>query len=162
MDDVTDRPWCPSDEPFLWEMLFLSLHVRDGAAPFERSILRRPDIAHYLTEFGARDGDDAQVGETSDGTKIGAAWCRRLGSHDRGYGWVGDDVPELGMAVEAPWRGRGIGRRLLESLIERNPRMSLSVDDENVSAASLYRSIGFQVVDADGGSTTMLRSGSVR
>lgn len=158
VDTVTFRPWRSTDEPFLWDMLFQSLHVRDGAAPFERSILRQPDIAHYLHGFGGVDGDDAQICETADGSAIAAAWCRRLTSDDPGYGHVRDDIPELGMAVEASWRGQGIGRRLLGSLLERNPEMSLSVDDENVGAALLYRSLGFEVVETEGGASTMLRS----
>ncbi len=34
--------------------------------------------------------------------------------------------------------------------------MSLSVDDENVGAVGLYRSIGFVPVESVGGSTTMV------
>ncbi len=145
----------PDDVPFLWEMLYLALHVRDGQEPFPRSVLREPDIAHYLQDFGTRAGDDAQLALDTDGQPVGAAWVRRMTAADPGYGYVADDIPELTMAVEARWRGRGIGRSLLETLLERHPRMSLSVDDENVGAASLYRSVGFVPITSVSGSTTM-------
>ena len=146
----------PEDIPFLWEMLYQSLHVREGHAPFSRSILRDPGIAHYLTDFGSRDGDDAQVCVEESGERVGAAWVRRMTASDPGYGYVSDQIPEVGMAVEESRRGQGVGRRLLEILLDRYPRMSLSVDDENVRAVGLYRSIGFVPVESVGGSTTMV------
>lgn len=154
---VAFRSWQPDDVPFLWDMLFASLHVREGGTPFARSILDQPDIAHYLDRFGTRSGDDAQVCIDADGTRLGAAWVRRLTADDPGYGYVRDDVPELGMAIVEGWRGRGVGRRLLEDLLQRHPTMSLSVDDENVAAMALYRSLGFLPIAVSGGSTTMLR-----
>jgi len=158
--EPTFRPWEPRDLPFLWEMLYQSLHVRDGGAPFPRAVLEAPDIAHYLTDFGRRAGDDAQVCVTAGGERVGAAWCRRLTSDDPGYGYVSDDVPEVGMAVEAAWRGQGIGRRLLDDLLERHPALSLSVDDENTVAARLYLTLGFVPVETIGGSTTMYHPGA--
>lgn len=156
MSSLVDRTWIPEDVPFLWEMLYLSLHVRDGGAPFPRSVLQEPDIAHYLVDFGTRNGDDARVCVDPSGERVGAAWVRRMTAADPGYGYVSDEIPELGMAVVEHWRGRGIGRQLLERLLDTHPRMSLSVDDENVGAAGLYRSIGFVPVESAGGSTTMV------
>ena len=146
----------PEDIAFLWEMLYQSLHVREGHAPFPRSVLREPDIAHYLTDFGSRYGDDAQICVDERGERLGAAWVRRMTAADPGYGYIGDEIPEVGMAVEESSRGQGIGRRLLEILLDRHPRMSLSVDDENDGAVGLYRSIGFVPVESVGGSTTMV------
>ncbi len=155
MADVAFRVWRTDDLTFLWEMLFESLHVRQGDPPFPRSVLDAPDIAHYLTDFGGRPGDDAQLCVDAAGNPIGAAWLRRWTSDDPGYGYVDDEIPEVGMAVMTAWRGRGIGRRLLEDLIARHPMMSLSVDDQNARASTLYRSIGFVRVESAGGSTTM-------
>lgn len=58
----------------------------------------------------------------------------------------------------AEWRGQGVGRRLLETLLVRHPNMSLSVDDENLAAAALYTSLGFARVTTIDGSTTMMRN----
>ena len=66
--------------------------------------------------------------------------------------WVTEDLPFL-------WE------MLFLAIHLRHPEMSLSVDDDNTGATALYRSLGFVVVDAAGGSTTMLRRathGSIR
>jgi len=142
-------------------MLYQSLHVPDGEEPFPRSVLDNANIAHYLRDFGSLSGDDAQLCIGDSGNQVGAAWCRRLTSEDPGYGYVGDEVPELGMAVDANWRGRGVGRHLLEDLLARQPAMSLSVDNANTSATALYLSLGFVPVGVAGNSTTMHRFGPV-
>ncbi|MBK9296309.1 MAG: GNAT family N-acetyltransferase [Candidatus Microthrix sp.] len=157
VDEHTFRPWIAADVPFLWDMLHLALFVPVGAEPLPRSVLDEPKVAHYLRSFGERTGDDAQVCEGSDGP-VGAAWCRKLDSTDPGYGYVADEVPELGMAIVGSWRGRGIGRRLLGDLLQRHPAMSLSVDDANTAAVELYRSLGFRPVASAAGSTTMART----
>ncbi|MEZ5381699.1 MAG: N-acetyltransferase [Microthrixaceae bacterium] len=156
MEDLTTRPWEAADRPFLWDMLYLALYVRPGDDPLPRAVLNDPHIAHYLDGFGERSGDDAEVG-LSSGQRVGAAWCRRLTSDDPGYGFVADDVPELGMAVVPERRGRGVGRLLLTQLLGRNPAMSLSVDNTNDAAVALYDSLGFVSVGEAGGSATMRR-----
>jgi ribosomal protein S18 acetylase RimI-like enzyme len=152
----TSRIWQPDDEPFLWDMLYESIHVRPGFAPPPRSLLDEPDIAHYLAEFG-RPGDDAQLAIDESGDRIGAAWCRRMPADDPGYGFVAAEIPELGTAVVAGWRGRGVGTRLIEQLVARHPAMSLSVDNDNDSARQLYERLGFVSVAVEGTATTMVR-----
>ena len=150
------RCWQRDDEPFLWEMLYHSIHVRDGQAPPPRSILEAPDIAHYLSGFG-REGDDAEVALTRAGERIGAAWCRVMPADDPGYGFVAEGIPELGMAVVPDWRGRGVGTMLLDEILARHPVMSLSVDTDNSGAERLYSLLGFMPVAVRGTATTMLR-----
>ena len=153
---VTTRSWQRGDEPFLWEMLYQSIHVREGHAPPPRSVLDEPDIAHYLSGFG-RAGDDAQLAFDDAGRPIGAAWCRTMTHNDPGYGFVADDIPELGTAVVAEWRGRGVGKVLIERIVARHPIISLSVDNDNDRACVLYERLGFQSVAVAGTATTMLR-----
>ncbi len=138
-------------------MLYESIHVRRGEPRPGRAILDSPNLAHYVVGFGSRPGDDAEIAVDSLGAPIGAAWARLMTADDPGYGFVALDIPELGMAVVAPWRGRGVGRRLLRDLLDRHPVMSLSVDDENVGAERLYTSSGFVVVASVGTSKTMVR-----
>jgi ribosomal protein S18 acetylase RimI-like enzyme len=152
----TTRRWRLGDVPFLWDMLYESIHVRQNDAPPPRSILAEHDIAHYLEGFG-RERDDAQVALDAAGAWIGAAWCRTTTAADPGYGFVADDIPELGTAVVAAWRGRGVGSRLIEELAARNPVLSLSVDNDNEHAQRLYSRLGFVPLGVNGTATTMLR-----
>jgi len=151
------RPWRVDDVPFLWEALHLSIHVREGWEPPPFDVVDDHDLAHYLRDFGRDPGDDAQIVVDEQGVRLAAAFCRRTPADDPGYGHVSPDVPELGMAVVATHRGRGIGRRVLVDLLERHPVMSLSVDLENPVARRLYESLGFQWVADEGTAATMLR-----
>ena len=153
----TCRPWEPDDVPFLWEMLHQSIHVRAGEPAPPRTILEQPDIAHYLADFGNRRGDDAQVAVDAAGERIGAAFCRAMTADDPGYGFVSEEIPELGMAVVPEWRGRSVGRRLLTDLLVRHQSMSLSVDLDNDGAERLYAGLGFVQVAVEGTAKTMLR-----
>jgi ribosomal protein S18 acetylase RimI-like enzyme len=150
------RPWQPDDVPFLRDMLYDSIHVRDGQQPPPRSILDEPALAHYLVDFGSDPGDDAHVALDETGRRVGAAFCRRMDADDPGWGFVAADIPEVGMAVVGDRRGQGIGRRLLVELLERHPVMSLSVDKDNVRAIGLYESLGFTTVAEEGTAFTML------
>ena len=154
---VVFRSWCADDLAFLWDMLYESIHVRDGYAPPPRTVVEQPEFAHYLTRFGERPGDDAQLALDESGQRIGAAFFRRLDADDPGYGFVHEDVPEVGLAVVKQFRAHGIGRELLTDLLERHPTMSLSVDETNDRAIRLYETLGFVVVNVEGTSHTMLR-----
>jgi GNAT superfamily N-acetyltransferase len=92
--------------------------------------------------------------------RLAAAFARRTPADDPGWGHVSPDIPELGMAVVATHRGQGVGRLVLEGLLQRHPTMSLSVDLENEVARRLYESLGFEWVADEGTAATMLRRGS--
>jgi predicted kinase/GNAT superfamily N-acetyltransferase len=154
------RPWNVDDIPFLWEVLFQSIHVREGWEAPPRSIVDDHHLAHYLRDFGRHAGDDAEIVEGPDGSPVGAAFCRRMTADDPGYGFVAPDIPELGMAVLEPHRGQGVGRLVLSRLLERHPAMSLSVDLENPLARRLYESLGFVPVAEVGTALTMVRRAS--
>ncbi|MEP7201905.1 MAG: GNAT family N-acetyltransferase [Ilumatobacteraceae bacterium] len=74
-----------------------------------------------------------------------------------GYGFVADDIPELGTAVVAAWRGRRVGTSLIEQLVVRHPIIILSIDNDNYSAKRLYELLGFESVGGEGTATTMLK-----
>lgn len=153
---VSLRNWDAGDESFLWEMLYQAIHVAEGDAPPPRSVLDDPPISHYLSGFGSGIGDDAVIA-CEDDRRIGAAFCRRFTADDPPYGFISEDIPEVGMAVLQDYRGRGVGRAMLTELLSRYPTMSLSVDAANLGARALYESLGFAVVRPDGTSLTMLR-----
>ncbi|HEX8141289.1 MAG TPA: GNAT family N-acetyltransferase [Pyrinomonadaceae bacterium] len=153
------RPLTQSDQPFLWEMLYQSLYVPEDRAPFERSILDHPDIARYVNDWG-RENDSGFVALDENNRPIGAIWLRLLTGKDKGFGYVDDKTPELGMAVLAEYRGQGIGTRLLSRLVESagdfHEHISLSVARGN-PALHLYQRLGFEIVGEHGNSITMKR-----
>ena len=152
------RPLLPSDEPFLWEMLYLALYVPPGQAPFPRAILDDPDIACYVKGWGragdwgllAVDGEN-QVGATPAGASpAGAVWLRQWSEvGEKGYGYVSPQIPEISLALLPEYRNQGLGTRLLETVIAlakpRFPGLSLSVV-ESSPARRLYERLGFRKV----------------
>ncbi|MCC2318486.1 GNAT family N-acetyltransferase [Cellulomonas chengniuliangii] len=115
---------------------------------------------HHLADW-QRPTDLGVVAETDAGEPTGAAWARVVPASEAGYGFVGEDVPELGMAVLAPYRGRGVGSLLLDAFLARlkdsgHDMVSLSVEDGNNTARRLYEARGFRAVGRNGSSDTLL------
>jgi GNAT superfamily N-acetyltransferase len=131
-----------SDEPFLWEMLYLALFVPAGEPPLPRSVLRDPAITRYVQGWGTRR-DDRGLVALVDTSLVGAAWLRWFPASDPGYGFVDESIPELSVAVLPAHRGKGIGSLLLERLLQGVPSTSLSCDPQN-PAWRLYLRLGFK------------------
>lgn len=139
------RPATADDQRFVTDMQYEAFFVPPGGPPFPRTIVDEPDIVGYHVGFGSRDGDIGRVALGPDGCPIGAAWVRLV----RGYGFVDDETPELGIAVTPGHRGLGVGTALMQSILAAAPRVSLSVDRRN-PAMGLYERLGFEVVRTDG------------
>ena len=130
----------------------------DKPTPTADEVMADSRYAMYLTGW-PRKGDHGLVAE--DHGPVGAAWYRTFTEASHGYGFVGEDVPELSIAVIASRRHEGIGRRLLVDLINASdsqgyPALSLSVAEAN-PARRLYESVGFVSVEKHGSSWTMVR-----
>ncbi len=156
--DLVIRRAQPPDQAFLREMFYLSLYVPLGAPPFPRSVIERPELAKYIEGWG-RPGDLALIA-VKDSLGVGAAWLRLLKDDQRGYGYVDDETPELGVALLPESRGQGIGRILLERLLEearsQYDGVSLAVAKGN-PAERLYRRLGFTPVGEDEDSRIMFK-----
>ncbi|MFC5449346.1 GNAT family N-acetyltransferase [Paenibacillus aestuarii] len=156
----TIRPVTEQDVPFLWEMLYESLYVPDGQAPISRNMILEPFLSKYVEGWG-RNGDLGFVAVNKEGHSVGSITARYYSEENKGFGYVRDDIPELGMALRADYRGKGIGKALMIALIHELKAngvegVSLSVDPGNLPAARLYRSFGFQEVGVVGTSVTMV------
>lgn len=153
------EPLTALDQSFLWEMLYQALYVPAGGAPFPREIVRQPQLARYVRDWGRQD--DAGLKAVAENNRpVGAVWLRLLKDEERGFGYVDDATPELGMAVLPEHRGAGIGTSLLSHIIEEArgvyQNISLSVSPEN-PALRLYYRFGFEPVKACGDALTMQR-----
>jgi GNAT superfamily N-acetyltransferase len=155
---VVLRPLTRADEPFLWEMLYLAIHVEPGSTPPPRDIVCQPDLAKYVANWG-RPGDSGVVAIDGD-RPVGAAWLRLFTASDKGYGYVADNIPELSTAMLPNYRGKGVGTLLLSRILDSvraaktYAAISLSVSPTN-PAVRLYERLGFKTVGISGSSLVM-------
>ncbi len=158
----TIRPIHPNDVPFLWEMLYKSLFVPEGQEPFSLDIINDPLLSKYVEGWG-RKGDFGFIAIDNKGKHIGSITARYFDENNQSFGYVDENVPELGMALIEEYRGFGVGTALMASLFheahqKRIERISLSVDPGNTAAMKLYQRFGFEEVGMVGTSITMVAS----
>lgn len=118
------RDMCAADAAAL-----TAICIESGLSPWsEESFLSEATnpIAHYIV---------LEI----DGVPAGFAgiWC------------VVDEAQVMNVAVDPPYQGRGLGRRLMEALLalareNRCTSMTLEVKSGNTVALDLYRSLGFE------------------
>lgn len=152
-----------ADANLVMEMLVVAVFWRpDGPAGSVDAVAADPQLSHYAADW-PRPGDLGVVAY-DDRRPVGAAWLRLLPATDPGYGFIDAATPELAIGVVERWRGRGIGRMLLDALIATardhgHAALSLSVEVDN-PARRLYERVGFrQIADADGALTMLLNLG---
>jgi ribosomal protein S18 acetylase RimI-like enzyme len=149
------------DLEFLREMLYQAVfwRPRPDKPSFEEG-LAFPEVQKALAAWGERSGDTAVIA-TVDSRPVGAAWARLWTDEDHIIGYVDERTPILGVAVREGYRRQGIGRRLIEWMIQRAaedgiPQISLSVSKDN-HALALYRALGFEQTVDRGDAFTMVR-----
>jgi ribosomal protein S18 acetylase RimI-like enzyme len=159
------RPAGADDAAALTEALIAAANWDVRARFTPEQVMSEPALAHSVSGW-PRPGDCGAVAITdqspqdSDGSAIGAAWCRTFDETDAGYGFVAGDVPEFSIGVSVRWRGQGVGSALLSAVVQqarhRKVRaISLSVEDGN-RARALYERAGFVPVGRNGGSDTLV------
>lgn len=158
------RPARSDDFAFLAARLGEAAFWRpDTPTPTGVEVMEDPRYAKYL-EGWPRPGDYGLIAELDE--PVGAAWYRTYSRASHGHGFVGEDVPELAIAVIAARRNQGIGRRLLLDLIGASVAqgfraLSLSVNEHN-PARSLYESLGFVLIEQHGKTCVMVRDAGKR
>lgn len=145
MADYRIRPINSDEYKLLDEFLYQAIFVPENTEKPDRSIIDRPQLQVYVKDFGKNKDDHCLLAE-NDEKVIGAVWVRIMND----YGHVSDDVPSLAISVLPEYRGKGIGRALLDKMLlllkEKNYRaVSLSVQKENF-AVRLYNQAGFRVI----------------
>ena len=154
MDSVVIRPLRAEETPLLEDFLYEAIWQPDPGRRVSREVLHAPELRIYVEGFGSRETDCGLVAET-DGRVVGAAWSRCL----QGFGWTGEAIPELAVALYPDFRGQGIGTRLVQALLDelRNrdfAAVSLSVQRSN-PAGRLYLRLGFRIVQEHAGERIM-------
>ena len=138
-------------------MLYNAIFVPEGIPPLPKSIIDAPEISKYVEDWG-KETDFGIIVEV-DHKPIGAIWGRLLDEDHKGYGYIDSKTPELSMAVEESYRGKGIGDKLLSIFLVRAKELgyksiSLSVDKRN-KAFEFYKRMGFKIVSEQETAYTM-------
>jgi len=146
------------DQDFLFKMLYQSIFVKPGSSPPDRDILSLPEIRKYVEKWG-RENDFGFIAiDNESELKIGAIWLRYFDFNNKGYGYISDNIPEIGIAVDYKRRGQGIGSALLKKLLNTTTdsleTIALSVDPIN-PAVKLYQKFGFKECGQSGTSIIM-------
>jgi len=137
------------EEKIIRNFFYMALYVPPGGIPFPKSIIDEPKLYKYIENYGNKPGDLAVIA-IKDTTIIGMIWGRINGADNKGWGFIDDKTPEIGIAVLPEYRNLGIGTKLLNQLFEAYSQegyqnISLSVDKRNPSF-NLYQRNGFMIV----------------
>ncbi|MEX3748137.1 N-acetyltransferase family protein [Lysinibacillus xylanilyticus] len=140
-------------------MLYESIHIPENK-PLKEVLLNSPDIRKYHEGWG-RKGDEVLIAFNTENQTVGAVWYRLFDDHNKGYGYIDGNTPEIGMAVSKEVRGRGVGTILMHEIIQQAMdegynTISLSVDLENDTAINMYQKLGFKDYEVVGASKTMI------
>ena len=150
-----------SDVPFLREMLYEAVFWRaSGNKPSFEEGLAYPDVSNSLADWGERDGDTAVIA-TNNSFPIGASWYRFWTDDNNINGYIDDNTPVLVIGVHHDYRHQGIGKELINWIINYASqhsvqKISLSVSKDNY-AINLYEQQGFLEYADKGDAYLMVR-----
>lgn len=145
-----------TEYPLLEYFLYEAIFIPNGVEPPLKSIIYRPELQVYISNFGASKHDIAFVADI-DGKIVGAVWVRIMND----YGHIDDNTPSFAISLYKEYRGKGIGTALMKEMLttlkERGYKQaSLSVQKENY-AAKMYQKLGFQIIEENEEEYLMLK-----
>ena len=142
MISLTIRPAGQDDLDLLWDFLAIAAYERDADAA------RAVPVAAAHVSGWQRPGDFGVLAESA-GSPVGAAWARQFTLAEQPAFYVDANTAEVSIGVREDARGRGVGRTLIEVLIQEASRrgvgLCLNVRDTN-PALRLYERAGFRCV----------------
>jgi len=140
---ASDWPWIVQGEvEIAWTRLGAKGRQEIDRRVVEERTKRR--VAEIRQDEGFRNL--AFVARTEDGALAGYVWVAR--THNDSTGQL--EAALLNQYVAEPYRGEGLGRRLMDTAEdwarrEDLPRISLSVGADNTIGQRLYESLGYEV-----------------
>ncbi|QGU06560.1 putative acetyltransferase [Corynebacterium occultum] len=142
------RPATESDRTFLARMFYLTDVLGDETRRVSETFLK--DRRNYVDFWTPDQG--GLVAFSPAGVPAGAVWLRAGDNNRPRYGFIDTDIPELAIAVEKRYSGRGLATRLIREILDAShqagaPAVSLAVDEGNERARDLYLMLGFQVYE---------------
>jgi len=146
------RPLVANDQDQLWHWLHVALWDPPPAGPRPIEVLQSPAVRIYAEDWG-RETDVGVVAQI-DGTDAGACWMRLL-PVGVGLASIDGSTPQLGIALEPVFQGKGHGRRLMTQALETAVAagykcVSLTVHPCN-PATAMYERCGFRYVELRSG-----------
>jgi phosphinothricin acetyltransferase len=142
MGDVTIRPATAADAAAICEIY--NQGIEDRLATLETELRTPEERRQWLAARGGRH--PVIVAEAARGAPV--AWASlNVFNPRRAY----DHVADISVYVDRSWRGRGVGRRLLERLVELGRELGyhklvLSAFPFNRAGLALYERCGFREV----------------
>lgn len=137
-------PTTESDRTYIARLNFLTDTFGDEHAPISEDFDQ--DFDFYVRNWKPENGGFIAW---EDGVPAGGVWLVWGTDDNHGYGHVAADIPELAIAVEARFGGRGVAKQLLDAATDLAatlgaPGISLAVHPENERAHQLYLRKGFE------------------
>lgn len=130
------------------EFIYQAIFQPDKDNLVSRDIIFDPAVYVYIENFGRAD-DYCMVAE-HDGTVVGMVWVRLLAGEIKGFGNIDNTTPEFAISVLPQYRGKGIGKRMMEDMLgflkqKGYKQVSLAVQKKNY-AVRLYENVGFKKI----------------
>lgn len=131
---------------FLNDFLYEAIFVPERVEAPSRSIINKPELQVYISEFGDKKDDICFVAEI-DFHIIGAVWVRDMND----YGHIDSGVPSFAISLYKEYRGYGIGTELMKKMLAElkvrgYKKASLAVQKKNY-AVKMYKKLGFKIID---------------
>ena len=144
MTDLRFRALTARDQHALWDWLHIALWDPPPAPLRPREVLQDPRCRIYAEGWG-KPGDLGVVAVV-DGEDAGACWMRVL-PEGVGLGSIDAVTPQLGISLKEPYRGKGIGKRMMQEALRQawragHRKVSLTVHPLN-PAKRVYEACGF-------------------
>ncbi len=134
------------EKELLKDFLYEAIFIPEGVEAPDRDIIEKPELKIYYEDFGKDTADHCLVAE-DEGKVVGAVWTRIIND----YGHIDDKTPSFAISLYREYRGRGIGTKLMQEMLnllkeKGYKRASLAVQKANY-AVRMYKKVGFEIVD---------------